>query len=144
MKRVKLIFSLIVVMLMAMPATMLAQTPLAKYKKWSEGPLIWADFRGKSVVEGVPSYLKATLSISPEEYEPGSKAASYRLAAEAIANCRLPISTRWMTNACAITSCNSMCSNTIAADCSPNSIRACRASKPRIVCATIRCSLPTV
>ena len=49
-----------------------------------------------------------------------------------------------MTNACAITSCNSMCSNTIVADCSPNSIRACRASKPKIVCATIRCSLPTV
>lgn len=89
MKRVKLILSLIVVMLMAMPATMLAQTPLAKYKKWSEGPLIWADFRGKSVVEGVPSYLKATLSISPEEYEPGSKAASYRLSAEAIVNCEL-------------------------------------------------------
>ena len=88
MKRVNPIISLIVVMLLT-SLTAAAQSPLAKLKKWSDGPLIWADFRGKSEVDGVPSYLKATLSIASEEYQPGSKSASYRLSAEAVANCEL-------------------------------------------------------
>lgn len=41
-------------------------------KSWSDGPLTWKDFRGTPLT-GVPSYLKTSLEIIPQETREGGK-----------------------------------------------------------------------
>lgn len=49
--------------------------------------LIWADFRGKSVMENTPSYMTAVLAINPEEIGQDNNSSQYRLIAVAAVNC---------------------------------------------------------
>lgn len=55
-------------------------------KSWDEGPLVWADFQGQSVIEGESSYLKAFLAINPTEMSADKTKALYRLEANAFVN----------------------------------------------------------
>lgn len=42
-------------------------------REWSEGPISWANFRGSSIVPGVPSFLRANLSIVPKQVKVDGK-----------------------------------------------------------------------
>ncbi len=54
---------IIITLLLLLPFNIFANTT----KSWSEGELKWDDFKGVTVIPGVPSFLKGILSITPDQ-----------------------------------------------------------------------------
>lgn len=73
--------TIIILIAVVSSLTLLAQN--RDLKNWSDGPLTWNDFKGKTVIKGTPSYLKVSLnSVSNEELT--DKKLQYRITANAV------------------------------------------------------------
>lgn len=80
------IFIALLVAIIALPLSAVANDVLSPLKSWADGPLVWGDFRGSSVIDGVSSYMKTALSIESEEVADKSLRNHYRLSAKAMMN----------------------------------------------------------